>query len=128
MVFGEIGPRSCSEERRADPRVRALAERTEYRIDPDAPGRERYKGWVQIRLRDGRVLERVEEHNLGSPQKPLGEAALREKFRVNVEGVISAAEAEQMADLVLSLDRQDDTRSTIKLLSALNQTRRGSER
>ena len=128
LVFGEIGPRSFSEERRSDPRVRALAERTEYRIDPDAPGRERYKGWVQIRLRDGRVLERVEEHNLGSPQKPLGEAALREKFRANVEGAISAAEAEQMADLVLSLDRQDDTRSTIKLLSALNQTRRGSER
>ncbi len=127
LVFGEIGPRSFSEERRSDSRVRALAERAEYRIDPDAPGRERYKGWVQIRLRDGRVLERVEQHNLGSPQKPLDEAALREKFRTNVEGAVSAAEAEKIADVVLSLERQDDIRSTLKLLSALNQTRRGSE-
>ncbi|MBI4573956.1 MAG: MmgE/PrpD family protein [candidate division NC10 bacterium] len=127
LVFGEIGPRSFSEERRSDPRVRALAERTAYQIDPDAPGRERYKGWVQIRLRDGRVLERVEEHNLGSPQKPLGEAALREKFLVNVEGVIGAVEAERMADLVLSLDRQDDTLSIITFLSALNPTRREGE-
>ena len=123
LIFGEIGPRSFSEERRSDPRVRTLAEHTEYRIDPNAPGREQLRGCVQIRLRDGRVLERVEEYNLGSPQKPLNEIALREKFRINVEDAVSAAEAEGIADLVLSLDRQDDALSVQKVLSTLNRTR-----
>jgi 2-methylcitrate dehydratase PrpD len=126
LVFGEIGPRSFSDERREDPRVRTLAERTEYRIDPDAPGRERFKGWVQIRLRDGRVLERVEEHNLGSPQKPLDEAALRAKFRSNLEGTVSAAEANRIADAILSLDQQDETLQLTTMLSVLNQTSIGS--
>ena len=126
LVFGEIGPRSFSEERRSDPRVRALAERTESRPDPDAPGRERYKGWVQIRLRDGRVLERIEEYNRGSPQRPLDAAALREKFRANVEDAIGAGDAERIADAVLSLDRQDNVWPTMQLLSALNDTRRGA--
>ncbi len=126
LVFGEIGPRSFSEERRSDPRVRALAERIDYRTDPDAPGRGTYKGWVQIRLRDGRVLERIEEYNLGSPQRPLDAAALREKFRGNVEDAIGAGDAERIADAILSLDRQDNVLPTMKLLSALNDTRRGA--
>ena len=126
LIFGEIGPRSFSEECRSDPRVRALVDRIEYRIDPDAPGRERFKGWVQIRLRDGRLLERIEDYNLGSPQKPLDEAALREKFRVNVEDTISAIDAERIADAVLSLDRQENVLPTMKLLSALNEARRRS--
>lgn len=127
LVFGEIGPDSFSEGRMADPRVRALAERITYRTDPDAPGRGRYKGWVQIRLRDGRVLERIEDYNLGSPQKPLDETALRAKFRVNVRDALSATEADAIADALLSLDRQESVAPTMKLLTALNQ-RRGNAR
>jgi len=81
---------------------------------------------VQIRLRDGRVLERIEEYNLGSPQKPLDEAALRNKFRVNVKDTIDEVDAERIADAVLSLDRQENVLPTMKLLSALNEARRGS--
>lgn len=112
LVFGEIGPGSFSEARRSDPRVRALAARIAYRTDPDAPRRERYKGWVQIRLQDGRMLEHIEEYNLGSPQRPLEKAALCEKFRINVGHAISAVDAERIADAVLSLDRQDDVLPT----------------
>lgn len=123
LVFGEIGGESFSAARLADPRVRGLAERVTYRIDPQAPARGRYKGWVQIRLRDGRLLERVEEYNLGSPEKPLDEAALRGKFRSNVREGLTAAEADAVADAVLSLDLQESVTPTMQLLSRLNRPR-----
>jgi 2-methylcitrate dehydratase PrpD len=124
LVFGEIGAASFTDERRAEPRVRALADRIEYRIDPEAPGRERYKGWVQIRLRDGRILERIEDYNLGSPEKPLDEAAVRDKFRGNVAAAVGPVDAERIADAVLSLDQQDNALPTMQLLSTLNEARK----
>jgi 2-methylcitrate dehydratase PrpD len=126
LIFGEIGPDSFSAERLSDPRIRALAGRVAYRIDAEAPPHGRYKGWVQIRLRDGRLLERIEDTNLGSPEKPLDEAALRGKFRSNVGRALNAAEADAVADAVLSLERQENVSETLKLLSALNQP--GGER
>ena len=72
------------------------------------------------------MLERIEEYNRGSPQRPLDAAALREKFRANVEDAIGAGDAERIADAVLSLDRQDNVWPTMQLLSALNDTRRGA--
>ena len=81
---------------------------------------------MQIRLRDGRLLERIEDTNLGSPEKPLDEAALRGKFRSNVRRALNAAEADAVADAVLSLERQENVSETLKLLSALNQP--GGER
>lgn len=123
LIFGDIGSDSFSVERLADPRVRALAARVAYRIDADAPPHGRYKGWVQIRLRDGRVLERIEDTNLGSPEKPLDEAALRRKFRANL-GPAMEAEADAVADALLSLEReQDGLARTMTLLSVLNPSR-----
>jgi 2-methylcitrate dehydratase PrpD len=124
LIFGEIGPDSFSPERLADPRVQALAARVRYRIDESAPPPGRYKGWVQIRLRDGRLLERVEPTNLGSPEKPLDEAALRRKFHANVRSALAPAEAEALADALLSLEREPEGLArTLRLLSTLNRSR-----
>jgi 2-methylcitrate dehydratase PrpD len=123
LIFGEVGPDSFSAARLADPRVRDLAVRVAYRIDADAPPHGRYKGWVQIRLRDGRLLERIETTNLGSPEKPLDEAALRAKFRANVRHALTEPEADAVADAILSLERQENVARTLQLLSTLNHPR-----
>lgn len=90
------------------PEILALARRVHYYVDPDYPGPGRFKGAVHIMLRDGRTVDVVQEHNLGSPENPMSEAELRAKFDDNAAGVLDARQRERLADAIADVERFDD--------------------
>ncbi len=66
-----------------EPRVRALAARVRYRIDPDNPYPNDFTGHLRALLRDGRVLEERQPHLRGGAREPLARGDIEEKFARN---------------------------------------------
>jgi 2-methylcitrate dehydratase PrpD len=104
---GRLGKSAYSAENLANPAIRTIAQRVRYYVDPDFPGPGRFKGAVRITLHDGRVLEEIQEHNLGSPENPMNAAQLRAKFDDNASGVLSAPERDRLASEIDRLDKLD---------------------
>jgi 2-methylcitrate dehydratase PrpD len=71
-------PRSFDDTALQDPRVRALAERVTITIGKDRPTP--LAAVVTVTLKDGRVLTRSVADFKGTPERPLDQAELREKF------------------------------------------------
>ena len=97
-----------------DARVLALAEKITVEVDPDAPGSERYKGWVVVETTDGRTLERIEEHNWGSREKPMTAADVAAKFRDNAVASLGERGCEALARAVMSLETLPDLERLIE--------------
>lgn len=100
LTRGSLHGSSYSASDLDDSEVLNLAARVRYTIDERAPGRERFKGWVVIRLKDGRVFERVEDHNRGSLERPLSRSDLIDKFMGNTAPVRGEATARTIIGLV----------------------------
>ena len=86
FLYGKVDAASFGAERLRDPHILALAERITHVIDVDAPGREQWRGWVQITLKDGSRRERIQPYNWGSVQSSLSQADIDAKFRANAGG------------------------------------------
>lgn len=102
-VLGRIDGRSYADRSLADGTIADLAARISYRIDGDAPGRERFKGWVIVTTKDGRTLERIEDYNWGSPERPMSPPDIQAKFMTNVEGILTPEAAATIIRLTESL-------------------------
>jgi len=83
FVLGHAGLDAFTEERVREPRLRALAARVRYEIDPDNPYPGEFTGHVRVRLRGGRTLEERQDHMRGGAKEPLSRADIEEKFRQN---------------------------------------------
>lgn len=93
-------------ELRGDSVVLGVMDRVRLSVDPEFE-RRYWKDWsqparVRLRLRDGRVLEETSEHPLGSPQNPLDEHALREKFIRNMRDGLAHPQPEVLWDAIAS--------------------------
>jgi 2-methylcitrate dehydratase PrpD len=66
-----------------EPRLRALAGKVRYEIDPDNPYPNAFTGHVRVKLKDGRVLEERQGHMRGGVEEPLTREDIEEKFRLN---------------------------------------------
>jgi 2-methylcitrate dehydratase PrpD len=87
-----------------DPRVRALAEKISYRIDPANPYPAAYSGHVKARLVDGGSLEERQPHMRGGVHEPLLRAELHDKFLANTRlGGWSEAQASGALALIAGL-------------------------
>lgn len=80
-----------------DAELLALVDRIDYVLDPEPIERSHFRGWVQIRLRDGRALERRMDPwrrmHVGEPGTP---AEVERKFLENVTEAAGAATAEAL--------------------------------
>src|SRR5687767_13670958 len=83
FVLGHAGLEAFTEERVRDPRLRALAAKVRYEIDPDNPYPNEFTGHVKITLSNGKVLEERQPHMRGGAKEPLTRADIEEKFRLN---------------------------------------------
>ena len=83
FVLGHAGLEAFTEERVRDPRLRALAARVRYEIDPDNPYPDEFTGHVKVVLKNGAVLEERQGHMRGGAKEPLTRADIEEKFRLN---------------------------------------------
>ena len=96
FVLGHAGLEAFTEERVRDPRLRALASKVRYIIDPQNPYPDEFTGHVRVRLRDGRELEERQAHMRGGAHEPLTRADIEEKFRLNcAHGGWPSAQAER---------------------------------
>ncbi len=83
FVLGHAGLDAFTEERVRDERLRALAAKVRYEIDPDNPYPDEFTGHVRLRLKSGGMLEERQPHLRGGAKEPLSRADLEEKFRLN---------------------------------------------
>jgi 2-methylcitrate dehydratase PrpD len=83
FVLGHAGLDAFTEERVRDARLRRLAARIRYKIDPANPYPNEFTGHVRVRLRGGEILEERQPHLRGGAKEPLTRADLEEKFRQN---------------------------------------------
>jgi 2-methylcitrate dehydratase PrpD len=83
FVLGHAGLDAFSEARVRDARLRSLARKVRYEIDPHNPYPDEFTGHVRVRLKDGSVLEERQPHLRGGAKEPLSRADLEEKFRLN---------------------------------------------
>jgi 2-methylcitrate dehydratase PrpD len=96
FVLGHAGLDAFTEERARDERLRSLAAKVRYQIDPDNPYPDEFTGHVRVRLKDGRELEERQAHMRGGAHEPLSRADIEEKFRLNCAyGGWTTAQAER---------------------------------
>ncbi len=101
-----------------DPEIASLRQRIDYEVDPDSAYPDSFSGGVRVELTDGRVLERYEKHHPGSPQRPLANEAIIEKFRANAGRRFDAARTQAIIDTVLALDTDATPGEVMTLLGA----------
>jgi 2-methylcitrate dehydratase PrpD len=80
FVHGGAGLDSFTEEAVQDDRVRALAAKVRYEIDPKNPYPNVFTGHIRARLKDGRVIEERQPHFRGGAQEPLTRSDIEQKF------------------------------------------------
>ena len=83
FILGHAGLDAFTEERVRDERLRALAAKVRYEIDPDNPYPNEFTGHVRVRMKDGKVLEERQAHMRGGAKEPLSRSDIEEKFRLN---------------------------------------------
>ena len=84
FVRDGVGLDSFSDEAVRDERVRALAARIRYVVDPNNPYPNVFTGHIRAVLKDGRVVEERQPHFRGGAQEPLTRTELKDKFMRNV--------------------------------------------
>jgi len=112
---GELGKKAYASESLRNPEILGLAKRVRYRVDPDFPGPGRFKGAVEVRLKDGRVFKEVEEYNRGSAENPMTYADLRAKFDENASGFLSKEQRDRLADGIAALENLRDAKVLVDL-------------
>jgi 2-methylcitrate dehydratase PrpD len=83
FVHRDVGLGAFTEEAAHDPRVRALAAKIRYRIDPANPYPRAFTGHLRATLIDGRVIEERQPHFRGGAQEPLSAAEIAAKYAAN---------------------------------------------
>lgn len=102
----------------ADAEVLALAQRVEYEVDPASPFPKYYSGEVIVSTHDGRELRHREEINRGAADRPISGPDIEKKFMDNMLLAVSKSRAEQVRDLVLTLDSGTSARDLAEGLAA----------
>lgn len=115
LHHGRLDGRGYAPESLADPAILELAGKIGYRLDPDAPGHEQFKGWVIIETHDGRTLERIEMFNRGSARLPMSAADIEAKFRDNASFVLKPDRIDAIVERVGRLERLADVRELVTL-------------
>jgi 2-methylcitrate dehydratase PrpD len=104
LYHGRLDARSYQPDSLRDPRILALADRIEVKVDDSAPDSRVFKGWVIVHTIDGRVLEKIVPSTRGSVDNPMSEAELSDKFFANAALRLSAEQSQRVFDLVFQID------------------------
>jgi 2-methylcitrate dehydratase PrpD len=101
FLDGKAGLQQFADERTHDPRVRELAAKVSYVINPDDPYPRNFTGHIRAKLKDGTVREVRRGHMRGGQHEPLTDADIRQKFIDNAKfGGWSEDQAERVATAI----------------------------
>jgi 2-methylcitrate dehydratase PrpD len=99
-----------TDERVADPALARLRERIHVHTDA---AQTKDSARVVLSLRDGRTLEREIAHNLGSPDNPMSDRQLEDKFLALASPVVGQPGAERVAATCWNLLELDDISTVV---------------
>jgi 2-methylcitrate dehydratase PrpD len=108
LHFGRLGVEAYTDEAIKNPQILALASKVYNEIDETAPDSSRFKGWVIVKTKSGRTLERVVDDNWGSERNPLSASDVQQKFRENARLMLSEQKVEQVIKAVDKLETARD--------------------
>jgi len=104
ILHGTLGLEAFTDAAVADDRVRGLAAKVSYVVDPANPYPNAFTGHIRATLRDGRVIEERQPHLRGGASEPLSRPELEAKFAANARlGGWSEAQAGSALALIRSL-------------------------
>ena len=83
FILGHAGLDAFTEERVQDERLRSLAAKVRYEIDPKNPYPDEFTGHVRVLLKSGKAEEERQPHLRGGAHEPLSRSDIEEKFRLN---------------------------------------------
>jgi 2-methylcitrate dehydratase PrpD len=118
---GEAAAADYAEHRLADPTIPGFIPRIAVREDAglEAMGPAfRHACRMAVHTKDGRALRREVLHRRASPENPVTPAEVEAKFRTAVRGLLSQAEADQVAALVARFEALDDLAPLNAILGA----------
>ena len=119
LVLGRFDKNAYAETSLRDPRINALADKVIHVADPIAAAdTSRSRGVVTITFSDGRTLAHTVEDMLGTSRNPASEQVYIDKFRANVDGVISSTLADDLIAAMLGLDQVADLSALFEPLRA----------
>jgi 2-methylcitrate dehydratase PrpD len=97
FLDGEAGLGQFTDVRVADPRIRELATKVSYAINPDDEYPRNFTGHLRATLRDGTVREFRQPHMRGGAHEPLSDQELSAKFAANLAfGGFDTAQAQAL--------------------------------
>ena len=108
---GDASAPQFTEERLNDPEILQFIARIEAHVDEeiDADGAAaRHAARIEVEARSGDRFRRFVKDRLGSPEKPLSEARIREKFRSNAGAIMDAAGVNGLEALLGAIETLDD--------------------
>ncbi len=114
LTRGYLDARSYREDDLRDPRILALADKVETRVDDTAPDSRIFKGWVVVHTTDGRVLERIVPSTRGATDNPMDESQLLDKFYANATACLTRSQAEAVCDRVFAIGEAADVDSLMR--------------
>ena len=105
-----LDPRLSDEGSYRDPELLALASRVRVELHPDVVRAYPAKlgGYIKIRLRDGRVVDKLILEAKGTTAQPLGREGILAKATALCEPLTTPAERKELFDLVLRFDQVKD--------------------
>jgi 2-methylcitrate dehydratase PrpD len=118
LHLGALGKNAYAPESLANPEILALARRVQYHVDPGFPGPGRFKGAVQVTLKDGRSFTEVEEYNRGSSENPMTYREIRDKFDENASGFLSQVARDRLADQIGDVENLPSASALVSLTIA----------
>jgi 2-methylcitrate dehydratase PrpD len=83
FIDRKAGLEQFTDERTRDPRVRALAAKVGYVVNPDDPYPRNFTGHIRARLKDGAIREVRRGHMRGGQHEPLTDENIRQKYLDN---------------------------------------------
>jgi 2-methylcitrate dehydratase PrpD len=116
LYTGALGKGAYGDATRLNADVLALARKVHYYVDAEYPGPGRFKGAVRVTLRDGRVIDEIEEYNRGSVDNPMSSAELRAKFDDNAGAFLAARQRDAVADAVAHVETLPSARMLMDLV------------
>jgi 2-methylcitrate dehydratase PrpD len=120
LLHGAVTLESFVPEALGQSDVIALARKTSFAAMEDAATANIASGAIRVRMKDGRVLERVIMHPLGSPANPIDAPALEAKFRscaAYAATPLSAGTVDQIITTVNQLEEIQDVSRLFQLLA-----------
>jgi len=114
---GELGRTAYDEASLRDPGILDLAARVRHEVDPSFPGPGRFRGVVEIRLKNGQSFIEVAEHTRGSRENPMSEEELRAKFDDNTAARLSPDARDRIAGATARLETLADVTELADLLT-----------